>query len=123
MDPATLTNEGSFGNANATSFNLAEIWKFPINGGGASVAESGGGLGLRMPQFAHNLAQFGDVSATNGEALANGPIRLDRRGSHGDGAGGNGGARKRRDAEDESSKCFPSSSGNGVVFVLSIHLI
>lgn len=118
MDPGTLMNEGSFGNANATSFNLAEIWQFPMNGSGASVSESGGGLGLRMPQFGHNLAQFGDISGRNREVSANDLMSLDRRGSHGGGVGCNGSVRKRRNAEDESGKCVSTSSGNELVFVL-----
>lgn len=105
MDPSTLINEGSFPNANATSYNLAEIWPFSMNG---RVGDSGGGLGLRRPQFAQNLAQFGDVSG-------NDPMSLDQRGNH----SGGGGARKHSDvAEDESPKGVSASNGfgNGVVF-------
>ncbi|PQQ07547.1 transcription factor bHLH79 [Prunus yedoensis var. nudiflora] len=108
MDPPTLVNECSFSNANATSFNLSEIWQFPMNGGGASGGDSGGGgaLGLRRPNFAQSFAQFGDVSGAIRDVLAGSdpnPMSLDVRGSHGGGA-----ARKRRDAEDES----PKSSGH-----------
>lgn len=107
MDPSTLINEGSFSNANAASYNLAEIWPFSMNG---RVGDSGGGLGLRRPQFAQNLAQFGDVSAANRDVSGNDPMSLDQRGSH----SGGGGARKRRDvAEDESPKGVSTSNGNG----------
>ncbi|KAF3431366.1 hypothetical protein FNV43_RR26097 [Rhamnella rubrinervis] len=108
MDPSTLINEGSFSNANAASYNLAEIWPFSMNG---RVGDSGGGLGLRRPQFAQNLAQFGDVLAANRDVSGNDPTSLDQRGNH----GGGGGARKRRDvAEDESPKGVSTSNGNGV---------
>ncbi|CAL2231566.1 unnamed protein product [Prunus armeniaca] len=108
MDPPTLVNECSFSNANATSFNLSEIWQFPMSGGGVSGGDSGGGgtLGLRRPNFAQSFAQFGDVSGAIRDVLAGSdpnPMSLDVRGCHGGGA-----ARKRLDAEDES----PKSSGH-----------
>lgn len=107
MDPPTLINEGSFSNANATSYNLAEIWAFPMNGGG----EPGGGLGLRRPHFGQNLAPFGDVSSANREVSANDPMSLDQRGNH---VGGSGGAsRRRREVEDHSPKGVSTSGGNG----------
>lgn len=117
MDPATLMNEGSFANASVTSYNLAEIWQYPMNGGTLTVAESGGGLGLKRPLFAHNLSQFGDISAANREVSTNDPINLESRGSH----GGNEGARKCRDAEAMSAKGASTSSGNGVVFINSLY--
>ncbi|PON67443.1 Basic helix-loop-helix transcription factor [Parasponia andersonii] len=107
MDPPVLMNEGSFSNANAGSYNLAEIWPFHMNGGG----EPGVGLGLRRPHFAHNLAPFGDVSGANREVSANDQMNLDQNGSHG-GGGGGGGSRKRRDVEDDSAKGVSTSSGN-----------
>lgn len=130
MDPSTLINEGAFSNANAASYNLAEIWPFPMSGGGVGVGDLGGGLGLRRPQFAQNLARLGDVSAANRDVSGNDPMRLDQRGS--------GGARKRRDAAGDESPKGPSTSngigigngngnGNGVaVFSVSfnrIHLL
>ncbi|PRQ41269.1 putative transcription factor bHLH family [Rosa chinensis] len=94
MDPpVSLVNECSYSNGNATSYNLSEIWQFPMNSAGAGM---GGGLGLRRPSF----GQFGDVSGAIRDVLGGGdpsPMSLDHR------------ARKRRDAEDESS---PKSSGN-----------
>lgn len=106
MDPSTLINEGAFSNANAASYNLAEIWPFPMSGGGG-VGDLGGGLGLRRPQFAQNLPQFGDVSAVNRDVSGNDPMSLDQRGS--------GVARKRRDAAagDDSPKRPSTSNGNG----------
>lgn len=112
MDPSTLINEGSLSNGNAASYNLSEIWQFPMNSGGG---ESGIVLGLRRGQFAQTLAQFGDM---NRDVSGNDPMSLDQRENHG--GGGGGGARKRRDAEEESAKGVSTSNGNGngVVFVI-----
>nr|QCY41191.1 basic helix-loop-helix transcription factor 1 [Eriobotrya japonica] len=107
MDPPTLVNECSLSNANVTSFNLSEIWQFPMNGSGASAGDSGGALGLRRPNFSHGFPQFGDVSGAIRDVLAGSdpnPMSLDPRGGEGHG----GVARKRREAHDES----PKSSGN-----------
>lgn len=123
MDPSTLINDGSFSHGNAASYNLPEIWQFPMNGGGGGGGcELGVGLGLRRGQFGQNLAQFGDA---NRDVSGNDPMRLDQRGNH-----GGGGARKRRDAEEESAKGVSTSSANGngnsnvngVVFVFQIEL-
>nr|WIE96188.1 basic helix-loop-helix transcription factor [Loropetalum chinense var. rubrum] len=58
MDPPTLMNEGSFPSANATSYNLAEIWPFPLNGE-ASVGESDCcDLELRKAQFGQIFGHF-----------------------------------------------------------------
>lgn len=105
MDPSALMNEGSFPNANAAPYSLAEIWPFQMNGGG----EAGVGLGLRRPHFGHNLAPSGDVSGANREVSANDPMSLDQRGSHGVGNG----SRKRPYVEDDSAKGVSTSSGNG----------
>ncbi|KAH7515838.1 transcription factor BHLH089 [Ziziphus jujuba] len=105
MDPSTLINEGSLSNGNAASYNLSEIWQFPMNSGGG---ESGIVLGLRRGQFAQTLAQFGDM---NRDVSGNDPMSLDQRENHG--GGGGGGARKRRDAEEESAKGVSTSNGNG----------
>ncbi|XP_061991575.1 transcription factor BHLH089 isoform X1 [Rosa rugosa] len=98
MDPpVSLVNECSYSNGNATSYNLSEIWQFPMSSGGAGMGETGGGLGLRRPSF----GQFGDVSAAIRDVLGGGdpnPMSLDHR------------ARKRRDADEEESS--PKSSGN-----------
>ncbi|KAL5554015.1 hypothetical protein UlMin_041416 [Ulmus minor] len=111
MDPPALMNEGSFSNANAASFNLSEIWQFPMNGGG--VGETGGGLGLRRAVFGQNLEQFGEVALANREVSAvSDPMSVDQKGNHG-GGGGSGGARKRREVEDESAKGVSTSSANG----------
>lgn len=108
MDPSALMNVDSYPNANAASYNLAEIWRLPINGAG--VGDPGGGLGLRRPLFGQSLAPFGDVSVVNRGVSDNDPMSLDQRGNH-------GGARKRRDVvEDDSPKGVSTSSGNGVVF-------
>lgn len=106
MDPPALMNVDSFANANATPYNLAEIWPFPIAGG---VGDAGGGLGLRRPQLGQNLAPFGDISGVNRDVSGNDPMSLDHRGNHG------GATRKRRDGgEEDSPKGVSTSSGNGV---------
>ncbi|XP_022952037.1 transcription factor BHLH089-like [Cucurbita moschata] len=110
MDPPTLMNQGSFpndanANANATAYNLSEMWQFPINGG-TGVEESGGGLGLRMAQFAHNLGQFGEISMENPEVSRGDPVSQ-RVVGH-----GHGGSKKRRDAELDSAKASSTSNGN-----------
>ncbi|XP_059447236.1 transcription factor BHLH089 [Corylus avellana] len=108
MDPPAMMNEGSFTSANAAPYNLAEIWQFPMNGG-AGVGEFGGGLGLRS-------AQFGDVSGANRDVSGSDPMSLDLRANPGGGDRGGangGGARKRRDLEDESAKGVSTSNGNG----------
>ncbi|KAF5443233.1 hypothetical protein F2P56_035808 [Juglans regia] len=94
MDPSALIDEGSFSNANAASQNLMEIWQFPATGAG----EFGGGLGLRR-------MQFGDVLGENRDASANDPMSLDRVPNH-------GGARKRRDFENDSAKGVSTSNDN-----------
>ncbi|CAN6550622.1 unnamed protein product [Malus baccata var. baccata] len=111
MDPPTLVNHCSFPNANATSFNLPEIWPFPMNGSGASAGDSVGALGLRRPNFSQSFAQFGDVSGSIRDVLADSDpntMSLDHLGNHG---GGHGGAsRKRRDANADAES--PKTSGN-----------
>ncbi|KAH7570186.1 hypothetical protein ACOSP7_018173 [Xanthoceras sorbifolium] len=98
MDPPAMMNEGSY--------NFAEIWQFPVLGVGSGVTESGGGLGLRRAQFGQNLSQFG----INREVSGDDPVSLEQKVAQGNGA------RKRRDAEDESAKVVSTSSGiaNGV---------
>lgn len=113
MDPPAMMNEGSFTHANAASYNLAEIWPFPMNGG-AGMGEFGGGLGLRG-------AQFGDVSGANRDVSGSDPMSLDLRANRGGGGRGGangGGARKKRDLEDESAKGVSTSNGNGNSAVL-----
>uniref|UniRef100_A0A5B7AA02 BHLH domain-containing protein n=1 Tax=Davidia involucrata TaxID=16924 RepID=A0A5B7AA02_DAVIN len=109
MDPPVLINGGSFQSANASSYNLAEIWPFPINGS-SSVGESGGGLDLRRVQFGQILGQFVDNASENRDVSGDDPMVLDQGGTH------NGGARKRRDAysKDESTKVVSTSTGNGM---------
>ncbi|XP_052182501.1 transcription factor BHLH089-like isoform X3 [Diospyros lotus] len=87
MDPPII-NAGSFSAANPSSYSLAEIWPFPINGGAG-----GGGLGLTM----NSLSGFGEVvdESTVTEQ--------------------SGSKRKRRDAnnsEDESSKLVSTARPN-----------
>ncbi|KAF7809221.1 transcription factor BHLH089-like [Senna tora] len=107
MDPAAMNmmNEGSFanGNANTAPYNLAEIWPFPMNGG-AGLGESGGGLGLRRPQFGHSLEHFGDfASGPNQDGPGSDPTGLEQR--------ANGINRKRRDSDDESAKGVSNGDG------------
>lgn len=123
MDPATMNmmNEGSFanGNANTEPYNSAEIWQFPLNGA-AGLGESGGGLGLRRPQFGPSLEQFSEfTSGPDRDGPGNDPIGSEQR--------ENGVNRKRRDSEDESTKGVSNrnggtgnSNGNGVVITLSL---
>ena len=101
MDPpVSLVNECSYSNGNAGSYNLSEIWQFPMSAG---MEDSGG---LRRPSF----GQFGDVSGAIRDVLGGGDpnqMSLEQR------------TRKRRDAEDESS---PKSSGNiGAVINFQSH--
>ncbi|XP_042982099.1 transcription factor BHLH089 isoform X2 [Carya illinoinensis] len=98
MDPPALMNEGSFSNANAASYNLLDVWQFPVNGGGEFV----GGLGLRR-------ARFEDLNGTNRDVSGNDPMNLDQGPNHDVG----GGARKRRDQGDDSAKVVSTSNGNG----------
>ncbi|XP_050373312.1 transcription factor BHLH089 isoform X2 [Argentina anserina] len=101
MDPpVSLVNECSYSNGNAGSYNLSEIWQFPMNGGAAGMEDNGGGLGLRRPSFGQGFGQFGDVTGAIRDVLGGGgdpnPMSLEQR------------TRKRRESEDES----PKSSGN-----------
>ncbi|XP_042985298.1 transcription factor BPE-like isoform X1 [Carya illinoinensis] len=97
MDPSALIDEGSFSNANAASHNLMEIWQFPATGTGGA-GEFGGGLGLRR-------TPFGDVMGENRDASGNDPMSLDPVPNH-------GGARKRRDFENDSAKGVSTSNEN-----------
>ncbi|KAJ9187569.1 hypothetical protein P3X46_003010 [Hevea brasiliensis] len=87
MDQQAIMNDGTY--------NLAEIWQFPVNGNGKS-------------QFGQSLgAQFGD---SNRDVSCNDPMNLEQRGNRG---GGIAGARKRRDVvEVDSAKVLSSSNGN-----------
>lgn len=117
MDPAAMMNEGSFANggANMAPYNLADILQFPMNGG-AGLGDSGGGLGLRRPQFGHDLGQFGDFPGPNRDVPGNDQISSEQKGNHGVNN------RKRRDSEDESAKGVSTSNGgNGAVFYSLIH--
>jgi hypothetical protein len=115
MDPPAMMNEGSFTNSNVPPYNLAEIWQFPMNGG-EGVGVFGRGLGL-------GSAQFGDVSGANQDVSGSDPMSLDLRANHsGGGRGGanGGGAKNRRDLDDESAKGVSTSNignGNGAVCV------
>lgn len=84
MDPSTV-NESSF-----SSFSLAEIWPFSINGNG----EGGGGLGLRMG----NLSGFAEATNNHDVSLEESTVT--------ENSGSRGAGKKPRDAnsEDESSK-------------------
>ncbi|XP_050237488.1 transcription factor BHLH089 [Mercurialis annua] len=86
MDPPTLMGDGSY--------NLAEIWQFPVNG-------NGGG------QFRQTIV--GQFRNNNNDVSGNDLLNLDRR--RGDG----GGARKHRNAVvDDSAKVVSSGNGNGL---------
>ncbi|XP_010257734.1 PREDICTED: transcription factor bHLH79-like isoform X5 [Nelumbo nucifera] len=112
MDPP-LINECPFPAANPSSYSLAEIWPFPLNGGGG-VGDSAGVLGLRRNHFRQNSGGFVDSSGTgtavNRDMSMNESTVTEQSVSR----GGNG--RKRSDAgsEDESSKLVSTSSGNDV---------
>uniref|UniRef100_A0A5B6YQP0 Putative transcription factor bHLH79 n=1 Tax=Davidia involucrata TaxID=16924 RepID=A0A5B6YQP0_DAVIN len=102
MDPPII-NETSFSAANPSSYSLAEIWPFPINGNGR-VAGPTGGLGLRMS----NLCGFAEVTSNRDISVEESTV-TEQSGSR------SGGGRKRRDSnseEDESSKLVSTSSGN-----------
>lgn len=85
-------------NNTASFHHLAEIWQFP-------PGESGGGLGLRRPQFGNGFGDF-----------ASGPTRDEPIGSEQRTANH---CRKRRDSEEEPVKGVSTSNGgangNGVV--------
>ena len=110
-------NGDSFANENAGNtapYNLAEIWQFPMNGG-SGLGESGGGLGLRRPQFAHGSGPFGDFLGPNPDVPGNDPINSEQRESN------QGVNRKRSHAEEDLAAKGVSTSnggGNGVVFTL-----
>lgn len=108
-----MMNDGSFQSANATSFNLAEIWPFPINAAGcASGGQSGGKLdSLRRFQFEHSLGQFAD-NANRDVSIDDPMILEDQRGTN------NGGGTRKRGEEDGSAKGVSTScsAGNAMVF-------
>ncbi|XP_059648916.1 transcription factor BHLH089-like [Cornus florida] len=102
MDPPALINEGAFQFA-----SLAEIWPFPINGGGAGGGGSGGGLDLRSVEFGRILGQLADdLNSIRDGSSGDDPMVLDQRGAY------DAGVTKRRD-EDESVKVVSTSNGNG----------
>ncbi|XP_054825020.1 transcription factor BHLH089 [Prosopis cineraria] len=122
MDPGAMMNEGSFANggANTAPYNLADIWQLPMNVG-AGLGDSGGGLGLRRPQFGHNLGPplFGDFPGhTNRDVPSNDQVRSEQRGNNNNNNNNNNHGvnnRKRHDSEDESTKGVSTSNGgNGV---------
>ncbi|THG07560.1 hypothetical protein TEA_022964 [Camellia sinensis var. sinensis] len=94
MDPPII-NEASFSAANPSSYSLAEIWPFPING---ELSRGGGGLGLRMCNF----GAFAEANSNRDVSVDESTVTEQ-----------SGGGRKRRDAnseEDESSKLVSTSS-------------
>lgn len=102
MDPS-LINEASFSAANPSSYSLAGIWPFPINGaGGGVVGEPIGGLGLRMV----SSGGFGDMTLNRDLSVDESTVTEQTAGSRG--------GRKRVDANsgDESSKIVASCSGS-----------
>ncbi|GAV74393.1 HLH domain-containing protein [Cephalotus follicularis] len=104
MDPP-LISESSFSVANPSSYSLAEIWPFQINGANevAIGGGGGGGLGLRIG----NLGWFVDNSGHNRDGSAEESTVTEH-------SGGNG-ARKMRDlsSEDETSKLVSITASTG----------
>lgn len=102
MDPP-LVNESSFSAANPSSYSLAEIWPYPINGSGAAE------VGLRMGNMGHG---FGESSGHRDGSAEESTVTEQS---------GGGCGRKRRDlsSEDESSKIVSTtSSANDLVRVM-----
>ncbi|GMH01668.1 hypothetical protein Nepgr_003507 [Nepenthes gracilis] len=100
MDPPMPMDENTLHGC-AASYNLSEIWQFPVNDCGES---SGSGLELRMTPFGLYFGQFGENREVCGNDSIGGELRR----------GGRGG-RKRREAagsEDESAMCVSPSSSN-----------
>ncbi|KAH7550387.1 hypothetical protein JRO89_XS13G0182600 [Xanthoceras sorbifolium] len=100
MDPP-LVNESSFTAANPSSYSLAEIWPYPINGGGG-----GSEVGLRMGNIGLG---FGEISGHRDGSAEESTVTEQS---------GGGCGRKRRDlsSEDESSKIVSTtSSANDLV--------
>ncbi|KAJ4712212.1 Transcription factor bHLH79-like protein [Melia azedarach] len=93
MDPP-LVNESSFSAANPSSYSLAEIWPYPINGSGAAE------VGLRMGNMGHG---FGESSGHRDGSAEESTVTEQS---------GGGCGRKRRDlsSEDESSKIVSTTS-------------
>ncbi|XP_028055423.1 transcription factor bHLH79-like [Camellia sinensis] len=99
MDPPII-NEASFSAANPSSYSLAEIWPFPING---ELSRGGGGLGLRMCNF----GAFAEANSNRDVSVDESTVTEQ-----------SGGGRKRRDAnseEDESSKLVSTSSAKDLL--------
>ncbi|KAK3225919.1 hypothetical protein Dsin_005781 [Dipteronia sinensis] len=94
MDPP-LVNESSFSAANPSSYSLAEIWPYPVNGDG------GGEVGLRMLNMGHG---FGESSGLRDASAEESTVTEQ--------SGGGGCGRKRKDlsSEDESSKIVSTTS-------------
>ncbi|KAK6922095.1 Myc-type, basic helix-loop-helix (bHLH) domain [Dillenia turbinata] len=98
MDPPAMMHENTFASAaaNATSFNLAEIWTFPISAG------NGDSDFRRAAHFEQNLNQFGDTNRVDD------PMNLDHRGNF------NGRKRRELNGEDDPMKIVSTSSGNAM---------
>ncbi|KAL1218229.1 Transcription factor BPE [Cardamine amara subsp. amara] len=98
MDPSGMMNEGG-------SFNLAEIWQFPLNG-----VSTGGDSSTTRGFVGPNLAQqFGDSNLTDGD-----PARMSHALSQAV-IEGISGAWKRREDESKSVKVVVSTNGTGEV--------
>lgn len=90
----------------ASSYNLPEIWQFPLTATGG-VGESSG----RRDQLGQELAGFVEMGTGSRNVSVDDSTVTEYSGRNGDGCG----KKKRRDAagsEDESSKLVSSSSGN-----------
>ncbi|XP_047321071.1 transcription factor BPE-like [Impatiens glandulifera] len=125
MDPSTIINNGTaFQRVNAPSFNLADIWQFPMSGS-ANLRESGAGLDMRrVQQFEQILGHFTHDNSDINRRLASPPddddddtdlIAINHKlvVDHTTTA-----SRKRRDAaasrNDESGKGASTSTANGL---------
>lgn len=109
MDPPII-NATSFSAANPSSYTLAEIWPFPINGTDSPGTAGGGGLGLRMTGF--------------GETTTNRDVSIEES-TVTDQSGSRGAGKKRRDvnSEDGSSKLVSVNINNANDLVVSLSFL
>ncbi|VVA90723.1 unnamed protein product [Arabis nemorensis] len=98
MDPGGMINE-------AGTYNMAEIWPFPINGGVTENSSMRSGVSFGGPNLVHQFADSNLISNTN----CVDPARMTHALSQAALAGISG-ARKRRDAAEE--KVGSGSDGN-----------
>lgn len=99
MDPGGMINE-------AGTYNLAEIWPFPINGGANVHSSMRSGVSFDGPNLVHH--QFAGSNLISGD-----PARMSHALSQAVVAGISG-ARKRRDAAED--KLVSAGDGNDAVW-------